>query len=324
MATVLISFEADAEDRRVIEEVLAGSAEIVYLTDTSGDERDGTIGRADIVLAGSLRSELSDAELQAANSLKFLQILPAGANRIPFDSIREDVVLASNVGAYAEPMAEHVLAMVLALAKNIVSMNDELRQGIWERSDESRLLRGTTACIVGFGGIGQATAKLLRCFGVEIVAVNRTGSTRESVQRAVSLDKLDEVLPISDIVVLSLPLTKQTRGLIGAGELACMKGNAILINVARGPLIDENALYDHAENNPSFLIGLDVWWDEPFTDGRFRTETPILELPNVIGSPHNSGHVPGMGLEGVRRASRNIAAFLSGESPAGVVDRTEY
>jgi phosphoglycerate dehydrogenase-like enzyme len=125
-------------------------------------------------------------------------------------------------------------------------------------------------------------------------------------------------------VVISLPLTKATRGLIGSRELDRMKPDAILINAARGDIIDEHALYVHLSSHPGFSAGIDAWWIEPFTAGEFRTNYPFLALPNVLGSPHNSTMVPGMNKEGLRRAVENVNRFLTGGPVRGVVRREEY
>ena len=129
------------------------------------------------------------------------------------------------------------------------------------------------------------------------------------------------MLRSADVVVVTLPLTTATRGLIGARELGWMRSDAILVNVARGAIVDEAALYRHLVENPCFSAGLDVWWDEPFPDDRLRVGHPFLELPNFLGSPHNSGIVPGWLEIGLRRAAENVRRYLLGEPVVGVVRR---
>lgn len=103
-----------------------------------------------------------------------------------------------------------------------------------------------------------------------------------------------------------------------------MKPDAILINVARGALLDEEALYKHVKSHPDFLVGIDAWWTEPFLVGQFRMEYPFLDLPNVLGSPHNSGVVPGVLMSASRQAVDNIQRFLKGEQVTGIVRREDY
>jgi phosphoglycerate dehydrogenase-like enzyme len=124
--------------------------------------------------------------------------------------------------------------------------------------------------------------------------------------------------------VISLPLTLATRGLIGARELALMKPTVILVNVARGPLVDQSALYEHLCAHPEFSAGIDTWWTEPTSDAPFRTDYPFLDLPNVLGSPHNSSIVPGTMLSAARLAAENVRRYLRGEAITGVVRRSDY
>jgi phosphoglycerate dehydrogenase-like enzyme len=132
------------------------------------------------------------------------------------------------------------------------------------------------------------------------------------------------VLRASDVVVISLPLTRATRGLIGEKELAWMKPDAILVNVARGAILDEEALYNHLKSHPAFMVGIDAWWTEPFMHGTFRMEYPFLDLPNALGSPHNSGGVSHVLLDATRQAIENVKRFLEGEKVLGIARREDY
>ena len=221
-------------------------------------------------------------------------------------------------------MAEHVLAMTLALAKRLPQRHAALARGEFNQSDALQTLDGAVCAILGFGGIGSATAALMRAFGARIHALNTSGRTSELVDFVGTLDDLDQVLAAADVMVISLPLTLRTRGLIGARELSLMKPAAILVNVARGAIVDEQALYRHLLANPEFCAGIDAWWHEPRSGSGFRTDFPFFDLPNVLGSPHNSGIVPGVLLSAAGRAAENVRRYLRGEPVTGVMRREDY
>ena len=276
------------------------------------------------MIAWNPSRELRAGELERLGHVRLLQLVSAGANHLPFDRIPESVTIASNVGAFAEPMAEHVLAMALALVKRLPQKHAELAAGGFHQRPPTRRVEGLVCGILGFGAIGKATARRMLPLGVRIQAVNTSGATDEEVEFAGTLADLDAVLAASDIVVVALPLTRATDGLIGARELALMKPDAILINVARAAIVQERALYDHLVANPEFTAGIDAWWVEPFSGEEFRTDFPFLELPNVLGSPHNSAIVPGIIEHAAGMAAENVAAFLRGESVRGLVRREDY
>ena len=176
----------------------------------------------------------------------------------------------------------------------------------------------------GSAGSGERRVPLVRALGMRVLAVNQRGTSDEQVDFVGTLADLETVLRGADVVVVSLPLTKDTRGLLGARELAWLRPDAILVNVARGPIIEEEALYHHLLDHPQCMAGLEVWWDEPFRDGRFQVTHPFLELPNVLGCPHNSGMVPGSLEVGVRRAAENVRRFLLGEAILGRAEPHDY
>jgi glycerate dehydrogenase len=279
---------------------------------------------ADASLNLNWRSEFSESDDAVLATLRFAQFLSAGADNIPFERISPNVVIASNIGAFAAPMAEHVLAMTLALAKRLILQNQQLEQGVFDQTTPSLALDGARVGIIGYGGIGTACARLFRSFGSRILAINTSGATDDPVAFVGTLDDLERVLRISDVVVLTLPLTRTTRGIIGPRELGWMHSNAILVNVSRGAIIDERALYEHLLANTAFQAAIDAWWAESPVTKPFEPAYPLLALPNLLGSPHNSWNVPGAVLDATRAAANNIARFLRGQEVRGIVRREDY
>ena len=316
---VVVPFKATAEQKALIVEVLGSSANLVFLNEVNSAERGRALTEATVLLSWNFPREILPQDYPLLGNISFVQLVSAGANHVPMADLPAHLVVASNAGAYAAPMAEHVMAMTLALAKRLLVQNQKLQRGEFDQLTPNRSLSGMTAGILGFGGIGRATARLMRAFGMKIYAINRTGAKSEGADFVGTLGDLERVLRSSDVVVVSLPLSKATRGLINSEKLGWMKSDAILVNVARGAIIDEEALYDHAKTHPSFMVGIDAWWTEPFFHGKFNMGHPFLELPNVLGSPHNSAIVPGAILEGVRQAVENIRRFLQGQPVRGIV-----
>jgi glycerate dehydrogenase len=321
---IVVTYSVGDKRRSQLKDLLGREARLSFLADMPAGLREQTLIDADVLLSWNLPKELLPAGPSLLRKVKMIQLLSAGADHLPFSELRSDIVIASNIGAYADPMSEHVLAMALALAKNLMREHQNLIRGEFNQSVMNRLLAGSVCGIIGFGGIGRATARLMRGLGVRIYAVNTSGRTDEPVEYIGTLKDLEHVLSSSDFVSISLPLMKATRGLIGKRELGWMKPDAILINVARGAVIDEEALYEHLRSHPRFQAGLDVWWIEPFSSGEFKTTYPLLSLPNILGSPHNSAMVPGINEEGVRRAVENVKRFLRGEPIAGLVKPEDY
>jgi phosphoglycerate dehydrogenase-like enzyme len=309
--------------RAVLERALAGVAQLVYLPKLDTERRRRALAEADALLAWNIAEELGQ-ELQAVRAGVLVQLLSAGVDHVPFALLPEGVPVASNAGAYAEPIAEHVLALALALAKRLPQNHAALRRGEFNQETPTLAIQGSLVGVLGFGGIGRASARRFRALGARVFAINRSGRTAEPLERIGTLAELDALLAAADILVVALPLTRATEGLIGARELERMKPDAILVNVARGAIIDEDALYEHLRRTPSFQAGIDAWWQEPRRQGTFATRRPFLELPNVLGSPHNSAMTPGTLEHAACRAAENIVRHLRGEEARNLVDRAEY
>ena len=321
---IVITYNASPQEQLLFRGVLGGEASLTFLGELSCAQREEALKHATILLSWNFPREILPKDYSSLKRVAFIQLVTAGADHMPFADLPSRILVASNPGAYAAPMAEHVLAMTLALVKRILPEHQKLRNGIFDDSTLNRSLSGMTAGIIGFGGAGRYTATLMRAFGMHIYAINQSGKSGETTDFIGTLTNLEHVLRESDVVVISLPLTRTTSGLIGKRELEWMKTDAILVNVARGPILDEEALYNHLRNHNTFQVGIDTWWIEPLRGEAFRMEYPFLELPNVLGSPHNSALVSDVIEDAARKAAENVKHFLHGEKIIGLVRREDY
>lgn len=322
MKNLLVTFELSNEEKDFFQKELGPFVQIAYLKDSP--DRKESLQKAELLFCWQPQAEIKEEEYSLLKNAEIMQLLSAGADHVPFTKIPENIKIAGNIGAFAEPMAEHTLAMVLSLLKRLFIEHQKMQRGIFDQFSENRMLKGLTCGILGFGGIGKAVARLVRPFGVKIMAVNTSGKTEENVEFIGTLQDLDYILQNSDILIISIPLSKKTTGIIGKKELEMMKENALLVNVSRGEIIKEEAFYLHLKEHPQFMAGIDAWWVEPFRHGKFEMHYPFLDLPNVIGSPHNSGVTKDSVFEAAKTAIRNIKNYLEGKEPKGVVKREDY
>lgn len=324
--TVVVTCAAPATVRRAVDDGLDGAGKAVFLDDVPAEKRGETLASAAAIMSFFFNKEVREEEYPFLENVALFQSISTGLDFLPFRSMPKKMVLACNAGGWAPQIAEHTVALLLALARRIVPLHNDLMKGVFSRHAYSPAsLRGKVLTVVGYGGIGRRTAELLRPFGMQIYALNTSGRTSDPVHFMGTLNELPEILPETDVLLLSLPLDKHTRGLVGKRELDLMKKNAILLNVARAPLVVEQDLYEHLKANPEFQAGFDVWWKEPtWGGGDFALDYPFLELPNVVGSPHNSNRCENDMEDATRAAAANVAAFFSGEKIGGVIRREDY
>lgn len=321
---VTVMCDVTEEQREIFTSTLGGLASLVFIGDLPQEGRIQAAASSNILISWNLSKELQSNEYAALAKVQLVQLMLAGADQLPFSRLPGTTVIASNVGAYAGPMSEHVLAMTLALAKRLPINHAKLAAGEFDQVTQNKMLNGMVCGILGFGGVGRASARLFRLLGMKIYALNTSGRSSEPVDFIETLDSIEYVLRHCDVLVISLPLTRLTRGLIGARELSWMKPDAILVNVARGAIVVEEALYEHLRRHPNFMAGIDTWWIEPASHGQFRVDHPFFDLPNLLGSPHNSPVVPGTLPHITRLAAENAARFLKGEEIRGIVRREDY
>ena len=320
MKNVVVTFKVEDRQKQFINSCINKNASVKYLQDYNDTESTEVLKSAEILFAWNPPKELDYANRNVFQKLKFVQVLSAGYDHVNFELFPPGCKIASNKGAYADPMAEHIMAMVLSLAKKLFINHKKLSAGEFNQRETNRSIKDSVFGILGFGGIGKATARLIRPFGSKIYAINSTGGTNDKVDFIGTPSNLNYILEKSDIIIISLPLIEETGNLIAEKELEIMKPDAILINVARAQIINEAALYNHLKTHPDFYAGIDAWWVEPFSGGEFRINYPFFDLPNILGSPHNSALVPGSMSEGVWRAAENINLFLNNKKPINIID----
>lgn len=217
--------------------------------------------------------------------LKMVQAISAGTDRLPIEYMENHHIMYYNAkGVYSIPMAEWALMSVLEICKNAHAFFEKQQDHIWEKDRSLLELTGKKVCIVGYGDVGRETAKRLAAFGTEITAVNRSQVAENGViSRWLPLSRIDEALSDADIVILCIALTDETRGLLNEGRLRLMKQGSILVNAARGTLIDEKALISCLKEGKFRGVALDVFETEPLP-----AESELWEMPGGIISPHNS------------------------------------
>lgn len=260
---------------------------------------------------------MGKALLEAAPKLRFIQKLGAGTDRIDISTCRARGITVARLHAgNAIPVAEHALLLMLAVCRRLPLMDRRTRAGDWDKEDargNSRHLHGKRIGIVGFGAIGQALSKLLAGFGVDIVyydpVVPHAGSCASSKARPL---EFDELLATSDVVTLHLPLLPETVGIIGAAQIARMKPGAILVNCARGGLVDEEALAVALATGRLLGAGLDVFHHEP------PIGSPLLSSDRTVVTPHLAGATLDNFASVLERAVENTKRYLRGdELPSG-------
>lgn len=220
--------------------------------------------------------------IEKFQSLRFIQLTSAGFDRVPMDYVKEHNIEIHNAkGVYSIPMAEFVIAGVLELYKRSRFFWDNQKEHRWEKHRGLIELSGKTVLIVGCGDVGTECAKRFSAFGCRVLGVNRTIRENSWFDRIYSLNELESELSGADVVVLTLPLTEETRHMMNSARLRLLKDTAVLVNIARGAVVDTEALVDDVDQIGGAV--LDVFEEEPIS-----ADNPLWMKENVILTPHNS------------------------------------
>ncbi|HWK73321.1 MAG TPA: 2-hydroxyacid dehydrogenase [Povalibacter sp.] len=276
---------------------------------------------ANVVIALSYR------DMPAAPRLRLLQAPGAGLDQIALDQVPQQAFVCNAYGHHVAG-AEYAVLGMLAWSHDLIEAHESFRSGSWRMSGRCgaplhQELSGKTVGILGYGPIGEKTAELAKAFGTRVIACNRTVRPSAHVDRMYPLTQLHEFLGECDFVVVSIALAPQTVDLIDAKAFAAMKPGAVIVNVARGAVINEDALY-HALAQRRIAGGvIDAWYRYPTPDDLTvpPSKHPFHELPNVIMTPHSSIWTQGMIERRWDEIARNIEAIARGETPSNIVRR---
>jgi phosphoglycerate dehydrogenase-like enzyme len=243
---------------------------------------DEMISKAEIIFGWP-----SQDELKKAKNLKWLQLPSAGADGYtdPDMYLNKDIILTNSSGVYGRAIAEHVLAMILSFNRNLQEYTLLKQEKRWSNILKVRDFYGSTVGIIGFGDIGNEVAIRAKALGARVLVVKRRPSEMpDYIDELYLTEDIDIVLIKSDYIVLALPATEKTRGIISRERLGIMKPDSFLVNIGRGELIDQEALIEALRDKRIGGAGLDVTTPEPLPE-----DNPLWELPNVIITQHSSG-----------------------------------
>ncbi len=222
--------------------------------------------------------------IEKFTNLKFIQLTSAGLDRVPIDYIKShNIKLYNAKGVYSIPMAEFVVCGILQLFKQSRFFIKNQNEHKWEKHRELLELNKKTVCIVGCGSVGNECAKRLKAFGCKLLGVDLSPYSSDLYNKIYSISELYSVLPLADVLILTLPLTKETKHLISKEALTKIKQGSIIANISRGAVVDTDALIKSLQKGNLFGAVLDVFEDEPL-----NKDSPLWDMENVIITPHNS------------------------------------
>lgn len=264
--------------------------------------------------------DLTPAHIERATQLKWVMVISAGLELLPFDALAARNILVTNArGIHVGPMSEYALGVMLMFSRRFVELYQNQTQRVWDRSIRIDELEGQTLGVIGAGAIGTAIAERARAFGVRTIGLATTAREQAGFDRVYDRSGLDELLRTSDFVIVIVPETPATRSLIGARELGLMKQTAVLINIARGSVVEEAALLTALQAKQLRGAALDVFVEEPLP-----ADHPFWGLDNVVLTPHLSSRSPKYMERAQAIFRQNLEVYVSGTgSYRNLIDLTK-
>jgi phosphoglycerate dehydrogenase-like enzyme len=312
---------------RMLPENWPAEVAVEFVFASHPDEYPELMPGVDVVIAHNFNREMA----KSADALKLIQNPGAGYELIELEAVPPGVCVCNAYG-HEGAVSEWVLMAMIALDRRLFTADRTLRAGSWELSGRHGIfspgLAGQTLGIVGFGRIGKRLAAIAQTFGMRVISATRTPPPSEDwkalgLTMAVGMDKFDSVLSESDFVVLTLAYNEQTKGLLDRRALEQMKPTAHVVNVARGGVVEEEALYAALKDGRIASAALDVWWNEPEVPSQSPSPSslPFNELDNVIMSPHASATTNSMLRDRVMFFANQVRRIAAGEPLENVVYR---
>lgn len=289
----------------------------VKLYNTKAESRNELVQRlkgAQIVINIRAYTVFDEELLDQLPDLKLISILGTGTDNVDLKAAtRRKIVVTNTPGASTDSVAEHTLALLLSAARRVAFFDRNVRSGSWEHKLGIEL-RGKTIGILGLGKIGQRVAEIAKAFGMQVIAWSFTQDENRAKSCGAKLVSFEDIFSLSDVVSIHVRLSKQTEKLVGKKELSLMKPSAILINTARGAIVDEITLVEALKSGQIAGAGLDVFSQEPLP-----TDSPFLKLPNVVITPHLAWVTYEASARLAKMPVDNVINFLQGR-PTFVVN----
>lgn len=308
---ILVLLPVNEKQKKLIESASPSSN---YVYKTYADVDKVTVQKADVIIGNPPAEMLIDSP-----NLKWLQLNSAGSDAYIKEGIlKKEVLLTNATGAYGLAISEHMIGVLLQLFKKLHIYRNNQKLHLWKDEGEVKSIYNSKILIVGLGNIGEEFGKRVKAFGAYTIGVRRTNTEKpDFIDELYLMDKIDDILPTVDVVVLSMPSTKETYKMFSTEKLKLMKNGAVLLNVGRGNVLDTDALCDLVESGYLLGAGLDVVDPEPLPK-----DHRVWDIENIIITPHISGgyHLPETLERIVQLSAKNLRNFINGEKLTSIVD----
>ncbi|MFC7320257.1 D-2-hydroxyacid dehydrogenase [Halobacillus campisalis] len=278
------------------------------------EEAEQHLNKAEIFI--TYGEDLNDALIDKAKHLKWIMVLSAGMDRMPFEAIGERDILVTNVrGIHAQPMAEYALSMILQVARNAKVLYQREKEHAWDRSVPMAELSGSNMVLLGTGAIAQETARLAKAFNMKTIGVSRSGKSKSYFDETCTVEEMHTVLPEADYVVAALPSTPETSYLLTKDHFALMPARSVFLNMGRGDLVESSVILEAVQQEEISHAVLDVFEQEPLPK-----DHPFWKEEKVTITSHLSGISPQYVPRAFEVFERNMNAYLNNGEMENIID----